>query len=61
MEEEEQKDPGEVSTDALEAVFTSEEVIVLEGEGDERPLLVEEEEDEDDSVDFAYYEDEGHW
>jgi len=62
MPEEEEKNPievhGDVSTDALEAVFVGDEIIVEE----EEILIIETlSPEEEDDVDLAFQEDEGYW
>lgn len=57
MPEEEEKPVGEVSPDALEAVFAPEEVLIEE----EEIFIIAPSEEEEDAVDLAFQEDEGYW
>lgn len=59
IEEEEPKSTGEISPDALEAVFADESEVLVEGED---VVHYKNPDDEDsDELDIAFYDDEGHW
>ncbi len=56
QEKEEEKLVGDVSVDALEAVFAPDEALI-----EEEVFIVVASEEEEDDVDLAFQEDEGYW